>query len=285
MSFSFIQLADTQFGMSSGLSGKSDEDIAAFAARGLKVNKEPKFEGYEPETKAFEEAIKQANERNSEFVVVCGDMVNNSESTEERDEVMRIASQLDEGIPIYWIAGNHDVATDAVVPTPSSMAAYRTHWGDDYYSFQYGDTSFIALNTSLMDQPEHVGSDVESQMRFLKAELQAAQKRDSSQIIVFTHYPLFLADADEEDNYFSVKKAQRMPVIDLLKDYGVSAVFAGHWHRNNYATDGDMLMVTSGPVGFPLGNDPSGLRIVKLYDDRVEHEYFGMDDVPASVDL
>ena len=46
-----------------------------------------------------------------------------------------------------------------------------------------------------------------------------------------------------------------------------------------------MLMVTSGPVGFPLGDDPSGLRIVKLYDDRVEHEYFGMDDIPISVDM
>jgi hypothetical protein len=34
-----------------------------------------------------------------------------------------------------------------------------------------------------------------------------------------------------------------------------------------------------------LADDPSGLRIVKVYDDRVEHEYFGMDDVPISVDL
>ena len=46
-----------------------------------------------------------------------------------------------------------------------------------------------------------------------------------------------------------------------------------------------MLMVISGPVGFPLADDPSGLRIVKVYDDRVEHEYFGMDDVPMYVDL
>jgi 3',5'-cyclic AMP phosphodiesterase CpdA len=274
MSFSFIQLADTQFGMSSGLSGKSDEEIAAFAARGLKVNKEPKFEGYEAETKAFEEAIRQANERKSEFVVVCGDMVNNSESTEERDEVMRIASQLDDNIPIYWIAGNHDVALDSVVPTPDSVASYRKHWGDDYYSFQRGDVSFIALNTSLMDQPEHVGKELESQTRFLKAELQAAKKRDSSQIIVFTHYPLFLVDADEDDNYFSVTKAQRMPVIDLLKEYGVSAVFAGHWHRNNYAEDDGMLMVATGAVGYPLGDDDSGYRVVDVTDDEISHTYY-----------
>ena len=46
-----------------------------------------------------------------------------------------------------------------------------------------------------------------------------------------------------------------------------------------------MLMVISGPVGYPPGDDPSGLRIVKVYDDRIEHRYYGMDDVPDSVTL
>ncbi|NQW17417.1 MAG: metallophosphoesterase [Chloroflexi bacterium] len=274
MSFSFIQLADTQFGMSAGLSGKSDDEIAAFAARGLKVNKEPKFEGFAPETQAFEEAIKQANERKSEFVVVCGDMINNPESSDERDEFMRIASQLNDDIPMYWIAGNHDVAADTVTPTPASVAAYRQHWGDDYYSFQHGDASFIALNTSVMDHPEHVIGESESQMSFLKAELEAAKKRDASQIIVFTHYPLFLESSHEEDTYFSVRREHRMPVLGLLQEYGVSAVFAGHWHRNNYAQHDGMLMVATGAVGYPLGDDDSGYRVVDVNDDQISHNYY-----------
>jgi hypothetical protein len=32
-------------------------------------------------------------------------------------------------------------------------------------------------------------------------------------------------------------------------------------------------MVTSGPVGYPLGDDPSGLRIVDVGEERVLHEY------------
>jgi hypothetical protein len=44
-------------------------------------------------------------------------------------------------------------------------------------------------------------------------------------------------------------------------------------------------MIISGPVGYPLGDDPSGLRIVKVYDDRIEHEYFGMDDLPNTIEL
>ena len=82
-----------------------------------------------------------------------------------------------------------------------------------------------------------------------------------------------------------IPRARRRIILDLLRRHEASGVFAGHWHRNNYAANGDMLMVISGPVGFPLADDPSGLPIVKVYDDPVEHEYFGMNDVPTSVDL
>ena len=100
------------------------------------------------------------------------------------------------------------------------------------------------------------------------------------------HHPLFGQYAEEPDDGMAIIPRERRKVIlDLLQVHRTSGLFAGHWHKNNYAADGDMLMVTSGPVGFPLGDDPSGLRIVKVYDDRIEHEYFGMDDVPASVEL
>ena len=46
----------------------------------------------------------------------------------------------------------------------------------------------------------------------------------------------------------------------------------------------DDLMVTTGAVGYPLGDDPSGLRIIKVYQDRIEHEYYGLDNIPVSVE-
>jgi predicted phosphodiesterase len=48
---------------------------------------------------------------------------------------------------------------------------------------------------------------------------------------------------------------------------------AGHWHRNNIATSGELEMVTSGPVGYPLGDDPSGFRIIEFDDAGVRHRY------------
>jgi hypothetical protein len=39
-------------------------------------------------------------------------------------------------------------------------------------------------------------------------------------------------------------------------------------------------MITSGPIGRPLGADPSGLRIVTVTDDRLDHAYYGMGLIP-----
>ena len=42
-------------------------------------------------------------------------------------------------------------------------------------------------------------------------------------------------------------------------------------------------MVTTGAVGYPLGDDPSGFRVVKVLDGKSEHKYFGFDDVPNAL--
>ena len=72
-------------------------------------------------------------------------------------------------------------------------------------------------------------------------------------------------------------------LLDIMKSNNVSAVFAGHVHRNILGLDRDLQMVSSGAVGYPLGDDPSGFRTVKVLDSSIEHEYFGVDDVPEAV--
>ena len=71
----------------------------------------------------------------------------------------------------------------------------------------------------------------------------------------------------------------------MLRDANTSAVFSGHWHRNNYSSYGDMQIVASGPVGYPLGEDLSGYRIVKVSADRIEHDYYAFGHGPDEVKL
>ena len=261
--FFFIQLSDPQFGL--------------FEARG-----EAPGDGTFPETALFEKAIAAANRLRPAFVVVTGDLVQDSSSDEQHAELMRISGLLDDDIPIHLTTGNCDVGN---TPTAESLRIYRAKFGYENYSFDAGESHFVVLNSSVCLDPSEVPEEWDSLVEFLRNDLDA-NSPVSNHTIVFMHHPLFAESADEPDDGIRViPRDRRRIILDLLRKHEASGVFAGHWHLNSYASDGDMLMVISGPVGFPLGDDPSGLRIVKVYDDRVEHEYFGMDDVPTSVDL
>ena len=62
-------------------------------------------------------------------------------------------------------------------------------------------------------------------------------------------------------------------------------LFSGHYHRNAVARDGDIEAVTTGPVGQPHGGDKSGLRVVIVRDDRIEHHYYGFGELPNRIDF
>ena len=263
MPFFFIQLSDPQFGL--------------FAVRG-----EAPTGGTFPETALYEKAIAAANRLRPEFVVVTGDLVQDPGNDVQHAELMRITGQLDKDVPIRFATGNCDVGN---TPTAESLRVYRAKFGHENYSFDAEGSHFVVLNSSVCVDPSKVPEEWDSLVEFLRSDLDA-RSPGGNHTIVFMHHPLFGTSADQPDDGIAfVPMERRRIILDLLRKHKASGVFAGHWHRNSYAADGEMLMVISGPVGFPLGDDPSGLRIVKIYPDRVEHEYFGMDDLPMSVDL
>ena len=282
MSFSFIQLTDPQFGMFAAFSGLDEAAIEGHRQRGLKVRPAPKITGFATETALYERAIAAANRLRPDFVVVTGDLVQDPNDGGQVAEMKRITAKLDGDIPMYLAAGNADVGN---APTPESIALYRERFGDDNYYFDHRGSRFIVLNSSVCYDPTRVPKEWTGQLDLLKTALARPRDAAGGHIVVFTHHPLFGRDADEEDTFLVLPKERRRVLLDLFHSHGVSAVFSGHWHRNNYASDGKLQMVTSGPVGYPLGDDPSGLRIVRVYEDRIEHDYFGFDDVPDSISL
>jgi 3',5'-cyclic AMP phosphodiesterase CpdA len=256
--FFFIQMADPQFGMYTG------------------------DRGFEQETKNFEFVIAAANRLRPAFVVVCGDLVNRVGDPEQIAEYLRIAGQLDPDIPLYNVPGNHDVGN---VPTPKTLADYRNTFGPDYYTFQANGAIGFVLDSSLISNPTGAPREAEQQEAWLRAELEKAKKAGYHRLFVFQHHSLFLTDPNEADQYFNIPRARRRVYLDLFEKYGISHVFAGHYHRNALGRSGGLEMVTTGPVGKPLGRDPSGVRVVIVRDTGVEHQYYGFDSIPDSLDL
>lgn len=252
----FVQLADPQFGMYT-----EDRD-------------------FEQETANFEFVIATVNRLKPDFVVICGDLINKPGDPAQRNEYFRITAKLDPDIRLYAVAGNHDVGNE---PVPESLADYRAHFGPDYYSFNDSGIYGIVLNSSLLKAPEAVVADAVAQEEWLVAELEKAKHAGARHVVVFQHHPFFLGRADEPDEYFNIPIATRSRILAILRDAGIRYVFAGHYHRNAYASDGSLEMITSGPVGKPLGDDDSGLRIVHIRDEGLDHVYYELGDLPNSL--
>ncbi|HEX9048407.1 MAG TPA: metallophosphoesterase [Verrucomicrobiae bacterium] len=256
--FFFIQLTDPQFGM-------------------FTTNR-----SFAQETANFEFAVATINRLHPAFVVVTGDLVNKTGDAAQIAEYKRIAAQVDSSIPLYNVAGNHDVGN---VPTPQLVAAYTNQFGPDYYSFRHGDFFGIVLDSNLIKAPEKVQPLYQAQEAWLKAELQAAKAGGAQHIAIFQHHPWFLKTVDEPDQYFNLPQTARTEYLPIFQTYGVNAVFCGHYHRNDAVRDNFMEMVTTGALGKPLGGSESGMQIVIVRDGGLEHHFYGLGEIPDQVDL
>jgi 3',5'-cyclic AMP phosphodiesterase CpdA len=232
------------------------------------------------ETANYEFAIAAVNRLKPAFVIVLGDLVNKAGDPAQIREYQRISGKLDPSIPMYSTAGNHDVGNE---PTPESLSAYRKNIGRDYYSFRAGPIYGIVLDSTLIYAPKNALLEYQEQDRWLKKELETAKTSAARQIILFQHHPLFVKNATEPDQYENIPIERRRPMLELLQKYGIRTVFAGHTHKNVLAEDARLEMVASGPVGKPLGQDGSGLRVVMVSDTGIEHRYYDFGKLPEKL--
>lgn len=256
--FFFVQMTDPQFGF-------------------FNENKE-----FLKETVNFEKAIALANLLHPAFVIVTGDLINRKGDSLQLAEYKRIVAKLDPSIAIYHVAGNHDIGND---PQKKDIVVYRQQLGSDYYTIKYNGMLGIVLNSLYFKSPSGILKEAKAQDKWLHQVLQKAKKDKSQPILVFQHHPWFLNDPEEKDDYFNINKNIRDVYLPLFSAAGVKNIFAGHYHRNAIGKYGSMEMVTTGPVGRPLGKDPSGFRIVKVDGNQISHKYYDLDSIPDTVSL
>lgn len=254
--FFFIQIADPQFGF--------------YASDNNEVM----------ETMLFGKAVDEANRLRPAFVVVTGDIVSTEGNDREAEAALAIARKLSPDIPIRWVPGNHDVSP---VPDDDHLKWYCSRFGPDWYSFEAGDCLFIVLNSSLIERPENAPAQSKKQADWLRGLLAEKKNHPYKHRIVFQHHPYFSRIPADRDGIAACDAGQE--ILDLLVEHKVDAVFAGHRHSNRLGRSGPLEMVTTSSLGRPFGTDPNGLRIVRLYGDHIEHEYYGLDEVPPRMVL
>lgn len=263
----FAFLADPQLGCRATFSGLDEEAIEALRRRDMHVAPFPAEDGHLWEVGQLEKAVAAIDAAKPDFVVVGGDMVDDVRRADQYRDLM--AGFASVGVPIHWVAGNHDIALDGQQPTHRSIEQYEALFGQPHFRIDGGDVTLVALNTTVMHRPERVPEELATQLGFIEEAIAGAP----GPVLLVGHHPLFLRSPDERNSYWTIPGDTRRHLLDLVARGDVHAMFAGHYHRNNVARIGSFEMVTSGPVGFPLGDDPSGIRVVEHDGTHLRHEY------------
>ena len=241
--FDFVQVCDTQLG----------------------------FGGYEHDLGTFRQAVKQINALSPAFVVICGDLVNVPD-----DKSFADFNEIKAGftIPCYCAPGNHDVGNE---PTVASLEKYRAAVGEDYYSFEYNGYAFIIVNTQLWKSPLEGESSKHDD--WLKRELESASGKTQG-VFIIAHYPLYLKEPDEKDEYFNIPSEKRKEILTLFAEHGVVAVPAGHTHRTIINDYNGIQLVNAETTSRNFDDRPLGFRVWSVTDQGPpKHEFIPLDSI------
>jgi 3',5'-cyclic AMP phosphodiesterase CpdA len=161
------------------------------------------------------------------FGITLGDIMYDDLSLFERYN--RVVAGI--GIPFYNVPGNHDMNYDAP-DDRNSLETYKRHFGPSYYAFEYGNVSFIVLDTV-----EWLGRNGEGdtgtghyrgrlgdrQLQWMKRYLRRVPR--DRLLVLAMHIPLYCARSDDDHVYV----VDRDRLFGLLDGRRVLAI-AGHMH-------------------------------------------------------
>lgn len=168
--YTFVQMADTQFGLATGIKLAWQNPWYRFFRRVLNVTGDfwrlpipldgmPMLSpesAYQMELDFARQSVDAINcmKPKPAFVVVCGDLVNaypdQPEQIPQVEDFKRIFQKVDQDIQLICTCGNHDVGDR---PTAQSISTYRDRFGDDYYSFWCRGVQYFILNSQLIKEP------------------------------------------------------------------------------------------------------------------------------------
>ena len=246
--FTFIQVTDPQFGMTSGNKGFTEEIVL------------------------YEKAVGIINQLKPAFVVITGDLVNDMANKPQWDEFRRITAMIATEIKVYYSPGNHDIGQD---PKKEDLDNFNIMFGSDRFSFTYDKCSFIGFNSCLVKSNTPVHED--EQFAWLGKELEKG--KNARLTMLFTHYPFFTRDPSEAEAYFNIKPDTRRKYLSLFSDHQADAVFSGHLHNNAGGKYENTEYITTSAVGKPLGKFKSGMRVVEVSGKEYRHYFLPLDSV------
>jgi hypothetical protein len=175
-----------------------------------------------------------------------GDIAYNSALEDELTEyVFTIYPEILRTTPIWPTYGNHDgYGSDSEAQEGPWFDAFDTPDGgelggvrserEDWYSFNYGSTHFISLNS--YDADRLLSGEMR---RWLQADLAVAAEDGAEWIVAYWHHPPYSKGTHDSDTERELVE-MRESIVPVLEAGGVDLVLSGHSHtyERSFLLDG-----------------------------------------------
>lgn len=181
-----------------------------------------------------------------DFVLLAGDLVNDASSAGQWAAMDAVRKQL--AFPYHTVYGNHD-------PSPTTA--------ESRFAFEHKGYLFLGMDSNLWSAKDQ--EPAKKQFAWLEEQLRGRERYRL--VFILQHHPIYLHEPEEKDEYFNTPLAWRTRLLKLFEDARVTAVLAGHLHRNTTGLyRGISLLVTPSSLN-NFDSIPPGFRLIEVHGE------------------
>lgn len=242
-----------------------------------------------------------------DFVLVTGDLVKDALRVGEKEATSLYELYKTEmskvGSTVWNVPGNHEIfgierELSKVSPDHPlyGRKMYRSYFGPDYYSFNYGGIHWVALNSLDFDDMWYYGGIDSVQREWLKKDLAAQPAK--MPVVTFQHVPFFsggisLAGYTESGLGRTLEKEKGKlkfrhvvgnahEIITMLQSHPFPLALAGHHHARQWfflETEGqqtrfEQTAAVVGPGAEGAFKIPSGVVVYTVNNGEIDEGNF-----------
>ena len=186
-----------------------------------------------------EEAVNSMLSHNPRSMIICaGDLCYDGSEDEWQPQFFIPGRNILKDNVLYTVLGNHDAPNIAKYENyfePPDIGGSGTEL---YYSFNYGNTHFVMLDTN---RDYTIGSD---QYNWFSEDLDSPAARDATWIIVVAHHPAYSSGSAHGSNEDIIQD-----IVPLFETKGVDMYISGHEHIYERSYKNGIYYVITGPSG------------------------------------
>lgn len=167
------------------------------------------------------------------FTIHNGDIVENGSVVKSWKDLFNVTQPINANYPFMSVTGNHDVVNDTSSinfqkPFPVYYDLFNLPNNQLNYSYDYGNTHFVAINSGWAQGAEKVGKvlfkENSEEYKWLEADLARARKnKNTTWVILYSHYPVYSFG-------FSHIPTWQRHLKPLIDKYKIDLCLAGHRH-------------------------------------------------------